>query len=154
VPRQHLLSGTVPQQDAVISQMANEQHLDDSRSLHTEKRFQAVGISTHARQNWTFTGSGSANSPDNHVERLSSKCNAGKKFPAAENISGVAAQTLVRSWAFQVRDLCQNFLQFLSAKGLLQKSVEGVFIDAILGAGNVAAAQNCRALAPRRADGR
>jgi ethanolamine utilization microcompartment shell protein EutS len=67
VPRQRLLSGSVPQHNVFVSHVANEQHSDAIRSLHTEKRLQAVGISTHAHENRTFSGSESKKSADNQV---------------------------------------------------------------------------------------
>lgn len=101
VHRQHLWSLTfVPEHGAFDSHVANEGHPNTNRSLHTEMRFQAVGISTQCLQNPIFAWPESANSDDRQVERLSSTRNAGKKFPAVENVSGFIAQASVRLWAF------------------------------------------------------
>lgn len=64
--RLRLFRNTVPR----VSNVANEEHSDDIRSLHTENRFQAVGISTHSSQNQIFTGPDSVNCPEWKVERL------------------------------------------------------------------------------------
>jgi hypothetical protein len=136
------------------SAMLKTKHTQPLSQFAYRELVQAVGISTHGLQSPIFTGPESANRLDSEVESFSSTGKAGKKFPVVENVSGFAAQASVHSRALQVRNLRQNFFPFLMTERLLQKSIKRVFVGTILCIGNVATAQNRRALAPSRADGR